>query len=477
MRKAKIIATVGPACASEDVLEGMARAGVSAFRFNMSHGDYASHGEIIDNVKAVRERLGISLPIIVDTKGPEIRIGQFANGSVTLAPNGVFILTTQAVIGDEKRVSVTYPNLPQVVGQGSKILINDGLTELEVIKTTSNEIYTKVISGGVLSNNKSINLPGIHIDLPYLSLQDKKDISFALSKDADFLALSFVRTPNDVKEIREYLTRLGETEIKIISKIENQEGITNIDRIIDVSDGIMVARGDMGVEIAFEKLPQIQKAIIKKCREKGKLVVVATEMLESMITNSRPTRAEISDVANAILDGADAVMLSGETSVGKNPQLVVGVMDKIVKESENAIEQNINEFNTSIENLPSGEADCDSITSGVALAACALAKTANAKAIIAVTKTGATAIEVGRFRPQTMIIGCTPRPKVFRQLGLAWGIVPLLQGEIRSTERLLVDARDCARFAGLIKSGDYVVQTAGKDSSTSGSNIVVINKV
>ena len=467
MRNAKIIATVGPACKTKEVLTNMVKAGVNAFRFNMSHGDYASHGEQIELVKEIRESLGLSLPIIVDTKGPEIRIGTFENGGVTLSEGSVFILTTQPVIGDNRRVSVTYPKLPEIVKEGSVILVNDGMTELSVIKTTGSEVYTKVIFGGELKNNKSINIPGAKLDLPYLSLNDKKDINFALTNGAEYLAISFVSCAKDVLQVRDYAIKLGDNGVKIISKIESQAGIDNIDEIINASDGIMVARGDMGVEIPFEKIPQMQKMIINKCKNAGKLVIVATEMLESMTTNIRPTRAEISDVANAVLDGADAVMLSGETSVGRDPARVVSVMDKIVRECEQSAK-----FNADLANINN---KTTSITGGVALSACVLAQTSNAKAIIAVTKTGSTAIEVSRFRPTTMIIGCTPVERTFMQLGLVWGVMPMMQNEISSTEKLLEDARNCARYSGLVNLGDIVVQTAGQDSTS--SNMVIINKV
>lgn len=469
MRKAKIIATIGPACDNAEELTKMAKAGVNAFRFNMSHGDYAWHGQTIDIVKEVRDNLGLSLPIIVDTKGPEIRIGTFSNGKVNLKVGAFFTLTAQPIEGSEEMVAITYSKLPKLLHNGDRILVNDGLICLEVVKTTTTDIVTKVIEGGVLSNNKSINIPDVKLNLPYLSLQDRKDINFAVSKGVEYLAISFVRSADDVLEIKDYIGRLGELNLKVISKIECQEGIDNIDEIIKVSDGIMVARGDMGVEIPFERIPQMQKKIIKKCREQGKLVITATEMLESMIEKSRPTRAEISDVANAVLDGTGAVMLSGETSVGRDPTLVIQTMDKIVRECENNNDLTFNQNElTSLEG---------NITASVALGACSLARASNAKAIIAVTRSGATVTEVSRFRPKTMIIGCTPDEKVFMQLGLVWGVIPILQNEINTLTNLLSDARECAKIAGLVRKGDLVVQTAGQDLTDQGSNMLLINKI
>ena len=469
VRRAKIICTIGPACDDVTILTKMAKAGMNVARFNMSHGTHQSHKSQIDKVKDVRDKLNIALPIMIDTKGPEIRIRQFKNGSVELKNKSTFILTTEIVEGDETKVSVTFKDLPKIVSAGTKILINDGLIELKVKSTTNNDIICEVVFGGVLSNNKSINLPDIKLNMPYLSEQDKKDILFAVNNDVEYLALSFVRSRKDVIVIKDYLKRLNANNIKLISKIENQQGIDNLEEIIDESDGIMVARGDLGVEVPFERIPQIQKHIISRCLDKGKMVITATQMLESMIEHSSPTRAEISDVANAIIDGSGSVMLSGETSVGKFPILVVEVMDKIVRECEQDLERNVN-FNH-FSNLEGN------VTGSVAFGACALAQTSNAKAIIAVTKTGKTAIEISRFRPSVNILGCTFCDKVYQQLGAVWGVIPIKQPQLNSTEILLEHAREMAKNYKLVKKGDLVVQTAGKETGIEGSNMVALNYV
>lgn len=467
MRKAKIIATMGPACEDERVLAEMVAAGMNVARFNMSHGDQASHKKQIDSVKRIRERLGIALPIMIDTKGPEIRIKQFENGEVVLKEKQRFTLTACDEVGSSERVSVTYKNLPNIVGRGTRILLADGLIELRVISTTETDVNCEVVFGGVLGNNKSINIPGVELDLPYLSVQDKADILFAVNERAEYLAISFVRNKEDVGQIRAYLHRLGDKEMKIISKIENQEGVDNIDEIIAASDGIMVARGDLGVEVPFEKIPAIQKQIISKCKAAGKLSITATQMLESMITHSRPTRAEISDVANAILDGTGSVMLSGETSVGAFPARVIETMSSIIVECE-AGQVGALDF-SKFEKL-SGN-----LNASVAFGACALAKTSAAKAIIAVTRSGSTAIEVSRFRPDVPILGCTPNERVFQSLGAVWGVYPIRQPEIDTIDRLIEHAKEMAVATKLIKKGDLVVQTAGKETRISGSNMLILD--
>lgn len=469
MRRAKIIATIGPACDDVSVLTAMVRAGMNVARFNMSHGSHEAHREQIEKIKLVRKNLNVALPIIIDTKGPEIRIGKFETGKIVLNSKDKFILTTENVLGDSSKVSITYKNLPQIVKHGNKILINDGLIELSVISSTDTEILCEVVFGGELSNNKSINIPDIELDLPYLSKQDKEDILFACNMQVEYLAISFVRTKQDVISVKDYLKRLGSQDIKIISKIECQKGVDNIDDIIDVSDGIMVARGDLGVEVPFEKIPQIQKSIISKCKSKGKMVITATQMLESMIENAKPTRAEISDVANAILDGSGSVMLSGETSVGKYPVLVIEDMSKIICECEAGIDRKLN-----LDNFANLEGD---ITGSVAFGATALAQISDAKAIITVTKSGTTAVGVSRFRPQVPILGCTPNENVFHQLGAVWGIMPVKQPELDSIETLLSHAREIAKNLKIAKKGDLVVQTAGREVGISGSNMLVMNYI
>ena len=469
MRKTKIVATMGPACSTEQELEKMVRSGLNVARFNMSHGNHDSHKVLIDLVKKVRTKLGVSLPIVIDTRGPEIRIRQFENGSVVLKPKSRFILTTKNIIGNEECVSVNYRKLPQIVGKGTKILLADGLIELRVLDKNDTDILCDVVAGGKLSNNKSINIPGTKLDMPYLSDVDKADITFAIQQEAQFVAISFVSTANDVKSVRNYLKLAGGGRIKIISKIENQDGVDNIDDIIEASDAIMVARGDLGVEVPFERIPEIQKMIIEKCNRAGKLVITATEMLESMITNTRPTRAEISDVANAILDGTDAIMLSGETSVGAHPALVVSVMDKIAQMAETGLAKHLD--------YSSFEAVKGDLTASVAFGACALASSSNAKAIIAVTKSGITAMQISRFKPTAHLLGCTPDEFVYHSLGAYYGVMPIKQPEIDSIDKLLLQARAVAVEAGLVKKGDLVVQTAGKEINISGSNMLILNYI
>ena len=462
MRKTKIIATIGPACATESVLEKMIKSGMNMARFNMSHGTHETHKKQIEALKNVRLKLGVSLPIMVDTKGPEIRIKEFKDGFVMLEAGSTFILTTNKVIGDEERVGVSYNGFPQIVGKGTKILLNDGLIELRVLDKNETDVLAKVITGGKLSNNKSINVPGTNLNMPYLS-ETAKEIG------AQFLAISFVSSKEDVLSVKEYLKDIGYSKIKIISKIENQKGVDNIDEIISESDGIMVARGDLGVEVPFEKIPEYQKMIISKCNSHNKLVITATEMLESMITSIRPTRAEISDVANAILDGTDLVMLSGETSVGEHPALVIETMAKIAEMAENGKKPTLDY--SSFEKLKGN------LTKSVAFGACALALSSNAKAILAVTKSGVTAMDISGFKPQIPILGCTPDEFVYQTLNAYYGVVPIKQPEMNAIDVLLSHARDMALAKGVVKAGDLVIQTAGKETHISGSNMLILNAI
>ena len=460
---------MGPACETESILEKMIKAGMNMARFNMSHGNHESHKKHIEMLKKVRTKLGVSLPIMVDTKGPEIRIKQFKNGKVELSTGSTFVLTTRNIVGSEEGVSITYSDFPLVVSKGTKILLNDGLIELRVIDKNETDVLTRVMVGGVLSNNKSINVPDVDLNMEYLSEADKSDIKFAKEMNAEFLSISFVSSKEDVMSVRKYLDSMGAAKIKIISKIENQKGVDNIDEIIEISDGIMVARGDLGVEVPFERIPEYQKMIISKCNKAGKLVITATEMLDSMITNARPTRAEISDVANAILDGTCLVMLSGETSVGAHPVLVIDTMAKIAEMAENGIKPKLDY--ASFEKLKGN------ITKSVAFGACALALASDAKAILAVTKSGVTAMDISSFKPQLPILGCTPDENVYQTLGAYYGVVPVKQPEMNSMEILLSHARDMAVSKGLVTSGDVVIQTAGKETHISGSNVLMLNVI
>lgn len=468
-RRAKIVATMGPACADEEVIEKMVEAGLNVARFNMSHGTHLEHKKMIAHVRSVRERMGVSLPIMIDTRGPEIRIGEFLDGSVELVDGEKFILTTVRCLGDENQVWVDFEKLPQVVEHGSKILLNDGALELVVETTSETEIYCKIVHGGSLMSRKSVCVPSVQINLPFLSAQDRLDVNFAVREDVDYLALSFVRSKEDVELVKTYLKKLGGKDIKIIAKIECQSALDNIDEIIESCTGIMIARGDLGVELPFEKIPQIQKELISKCVASGKLVITATQMLESMIENARPTRAEICDIANAILDGSGAVMLSAETSIGKHPALVVETMAKIIVECE---KDHVN--NLDVNNFTALSGD---ITASVAFGAYALAHSSNARAIIAVTRSGETAVQVSRFRPQITILGCTPEEKVFHQMGAVWGIIPVKQPEISFNDSLLLHARQIAKEKKIVKTGDLVIQTCGSLPDIHGSNTLQLNIV
>ncbi len=468
MNKTKIVCTIGPACADVETIKNMIRAGMSVARFNMSHGTHESHRELINVVKQARYEMGAAVAIMIDTKGPEIRIKQFKNKKVLLKDGQDFILTTENVMGDADIVSVTYDKLPQIVSKGTRILLNDGLIELVVLKTAEKMIYTKVVEGGELSNNKSINLPNVELNMKYLSENDKRDLAFGVSEGADVFSISFVNHAQDVVDVREFLKSVGATNPFIISKVESQKGVDNIDEIIDASDGIMVARGDLGVEIRFEKLPYIQKEMIKKAKAKGKYTITATQMLESMISNIRPTRAEISDVANAIYDGTSAIMLSGETSAGEHPVLTVETMRKIAVETENSIDYK----NKLTKFVPT-----ENVTQGIGYAACALASSLEAAAILVTTNTGMSAQSISRFRPYCDIIALTPKIDVYYRLGMLWGVKPLLDKVYYDTDALLKSAQARALRADLVKLGDTVIQTAGIVANTTGSNMLVVSQI
>lgn len=455
MRKTKIVCTLGPASNNEKTIEAMLRAGMNVMRLNFSHGTHEEHEQTIARFRKVRDELKMSAAVLLDTKGPEIRTGNFVNGKETLENGQQFVLTTEDVEGTNERCSVTYKNLPKELKPGNLVLINDGAIVIRVKETTETEVKGVVVHGGVISNHKGINLPNVNLQMKYMSEQDKADILFGIAHDVDYVAASFVRTAQDVKEVRELLDNNGGSEIKIIAKIESTQGIENFEEILDVADGIMVARGDMGVEVAYEKLPGIQKRIIRRCVQSGKIAITATQMLESMINNPMPTRAEITDVANAVFDGTTAVMLSGETAAGKYPQQAVKTMAKIALQAE--------------ADLPKGpsknpvwhEMDKLDVTNAVGHAVCTLAKDINAAAIMAITKTGYTASRMSKFRPDTMIIGATPYEKTFHQMALYWGVTPLMTDYRYEVEVLF---RHCAIRAikdGILKNGDNVVISAG----------------
>ena len=453
MRKTKIICTLGPASDSEEVIEQLILSGMDAARFNFSHGTHETHGALLTRFKRVRDSLGRPVATILDTKGPEIRILSFACGRVELQEGSLFTLTTREVEGDAQQVSVTYSNLHQELQSGCHVLIDDGLVDLEVEEIDGQDIHCRVVTGGPLSNHKSINIPGVSIALPALTDKDKEDLRFAVENDFDFVAASFVRRPSDVAEIRTVLDSFGGQDVGIIAKIENGEGVDNLDAIANAANGVMVARGDLGVEIPAYEVPVLQKKMIKSAIHKGKVVITATQMLDSMIRNPRPTRAEVSDVANAVYDGTSCVMLSGETASGKYPLEALSVMASIVTEAEGSIDywKRFLERNLSASNIN------DAITH----AACLSAKDLNAKAIVTATASGHTARMICRFRPACPVAALTMRENVRRQLALCWGIVPYLTGEVTSTDRIFSLSAETALKEGLVQDGDTIVITAG----------------
>lgn len=463
MKRTKIVCTLGPATQSEKVLSDMLKNGMNVARLNFSHGTHAFHKENIDTFRRVRDSLGVPAALMLDTKGPEIRIGDFENKSVRLKKGDTFTLTAREVLGNEKEVSVTFKQLAQQVSVGQKILIDDGNLLLSVLETTDTDIRCRVLDGGTISNHKGVNVPNIHLAIPYLSESDKADLLFGIENDIDFISASFVRTKDDVISVRKFLDYHGGHAIKIISKIENIEGVDNFDEILKHSDGIMIARGDMGVEIDYEKLPGLQKKFIRKCYQSGKMVITATQMLESMIHNSTPTRAEITDVANAVFDGTSAIMLSGETAMGDHPARAVAVMSKIAKQAEQ------DAFEMRAYTGIRYENDLNDTTNAICDAACTTARDIGAKAIIAVTKSGRTARRVSKFRPHEPIIASTPDKKTFHQLSLSWGVLPVLALNQADEESLIRHSIDCAKQIDAVEPGDRVVITAGVPVDTAGN--------
>ena len=462
-RKTKIVCTMGPASLKEDVLEKMFKAGMNVARFNFSHGTHEYHKEGMELVRRVRDRLKQPAAILLDTKGPEIRIGIFEDGKITLEKGKRFTFTTNEMTGNADMVSITYKMLPKELKVGDRVLLDDGRLEFCVEELTETDIICKTVTGGVLSSRKGINIPNAHLNMPYISEQDELDLRFGIEMDVDFVAASFVRSKNDVIELRKLLNYYGGHSIKIIAKIENAEGVENFDEILANCDGIMVARGDMGVEIEFEKLPGIQKKFIRKCYQAGKMVITATQMLETMIHSKTPTRAEITDVANAVFDGTSAVMLSGETAMGDHPAHVVEVMAKIVTQAESdAIEMGVYDG-------VRYDSDYFDLTNAICDAACTTARDVRAKAIIAVTSSGTTARRVSKFRPGEAIVAATPDKKTYHQLSLSWGVYPVLALIQDDTDRLFLHAIDCARQLDIVSKGDKVVITAGVPLRQSGT--------
>ena len=468
-RKTKIICTLGPATDRDGVLRQLMLEGMNVARFNFSHGTHEEQGERLKQIKALREELRLPIASLLDTKGPEIRLRELKNGKVMLNAGQKFSLTTEEILGDENRVSITYKDLVKDVQPGSRILIDDGLIELGVEEVTDTEICCHVVNGGMISNKKGVNVPNVDLSMPYISEKDYEDIVFGIENDFDFVAASFVRTADDILQIRKIFEEKDCHNINIIAKIENMQGVNNIDEIIRVSDGIMVARGDMGVEIPLEDVPVIQKMIIKKVIDAGKQVITATQMLDSMMKNPRPTRAEATDVANAIYDGTSAIMLSGETAAGMYPVEALKTMVKIAIRTE----QDINY--TARFKMRETMSNPD-ITNAISHATCTTAIDLNAAAIITVTESGKTARMISKYRPTCNIIGGSMHQKVCRQLNLSWGVTPLEIEKKDDADELFEHAVDMAAKAGLVSMGDITVITAGVPLGVSGTpNILKVH--
>ena len=461
MRKTKIICTIGPACENEETLKKMCEAGMNVARLNFSHGTHEEHLSKIALVKKVREELNLPIAIMLDTKGPEYRIKTFKDHKVTLEEGATFTFTTEDVEGDETRVSVNYSHLCEELSVGDKILVNNGLVICEVTSIEGCNAVCKVLSGGVLSDRKSMNFPNKVMKADYISEQDRADILFGIENDVDFVAASFVSTKQDVEDLRTLLDENGGEKINIIAKIENRAGVDNIEEICEIADGIMVARGDLGVEIPFVEVPAIQKFLIQKCRMLGKRVITATEMLESMIVNPRPTRAEISDVANAVYDGSSAVMLSGETAAGKHPVDAVRNMAEIAEYTEKHIDYKKRFLNTDFK--------IHSTLDSISHATCAMAIDVNAKCIVVNSVSGVTARMVSRFRCPCDILGTTTDLKVWRQLNLSWGITPVLCEEYNSIDVMFYQNLNQAKDLLSLTAGDNVVMTGGQIHGGSGN--------
>ena len=470
MRKTKIVCTIGPACDSEETLRAMMLAGMNVARLNFSHGTHAEHQVRIDRIKKLRAELDLPIAIMLDTKGPEYRIGTFENGKIELHSGDTFTFTTEPVTGNAERVSVSYAGLAQDLEPGDTVLVNDGLIALTVTATTDTDVVCRVTAGGVLSDRKSMSFPNKVLKQTFLSEQDKRDLLFGIENDVDFVAASFVSRRQDLVDLNGFLRAHGGGDISVIAKIENQPGIDNIEDIFTECTGIMIARGDMGVEVPYEELPSIQKELIGKCRLLGKRVITATEMLESMTHNIRPTRAEIADVANAVYDGTSAIMLSGESAVGAYPVEAVETMVRIALRAEADMDY-IRRFSRD------ASASTD-VTNAISHATVTSAHDLNASAIITVTKSGSTARILSRYRPACVIVGCTTEKHVWRQLALSWGTVPLMIAEESNTDDLFEHAVDAAVQNGLVHDGELVVLTAGVPLGISGTtNLMKVHVV
>lgn len=465
MRKTKIVCTIGPASSSEEILKGLCKAGMNVARLNFSHNTHEDHQERIDLIKKVRNELNMPIAIMLDTKGPEYRIKTFKEHKITLNDGDKFIFTTDDIEGDEVRVAVSYKNLPAELDVGDTILLNNGLLTFKVEKIDGADIECVTIIGGELSDRKSMSFPGKVMKQKYLSEQDKSDIAFGVKNGVEYIACSFVSNKQDLLDVHNYLKEIGAEDIELIAKIENQSGFDNIEEICEACDGIMIARGDMGVEIPFKMLPSIQKKLITKCRLLGKRVITATEMLESMISNSRPTRAEISDVANAVYDGTSAIMLSGETAAGKYPIESVKTMAEIAETTENNIHYKKRFHNAEFKIRNSADA--------ISHATCGMAIDLDAKVIVACSISGLTARMVSRFRPPVPILGLTTDKRTWRRLALSWGVIPAICERFTSTDVLFYTAKKIAEKGFNLEKGDKIIITGGDTSGTSGNTSLI----
>ena len=470
IRKTKIVCTMGPNLFEKHLIAPLMKAGMNVARFNFSHGTYETHQHYYDEVCRIRDELGLPVATMLDTKGPEIRVRSFKNGRVTLQNGQLFTLTTDEVEGDEERVSITYKELPQDIAVGSSILIDDGLIGMQVERIDGADIVCRVLNGGVVSNNKGVNIPNAHLSMPFISEKDHQDILFAIKNGYDFIAASFTRCADDIMQIRHILQENNCHTINIIAKIENMEGVENIDEILRVVDGVMVARGDLGVEVPLEDVPSLQKKLIQRGIAAGKPVITATQMLDSMIKNPRPTRAEATDVANAIYDGTSAIMLSGESAVGAYPVEAVETMVRIALRAEADMDY--------IRRFSRDTSASTDVTNAISHATVTSAHALNASAIITVTKSGSTARILSRYRPACVIVGCTTEKHVWRQLALSWGTVPLMIAEESNTDDLFEHAVDAAVQNGLVHDGELVVLTAGVPLGISGTtNLMKVHVV
>ena len=465
MRKTKIVCTIGPACNNEKTLTEMCLAGMNVARLNFSHGTHEDHLKNIELIKSVREKLNMPIAILLDTKGPEYRIKTFKNGKITLKEGDNFTFTADEIDGDDKKVSINYKGLAKDLEKGDRILLNNGLLSFEVVGTTNTDVNCKVIFGGELSDRKSMSFPNKTLKQKYLSEQDKEDIAFGIKEGIDFIACSFVSCKQDLLDVKNYLAEIGAGETELIAKIENRSGVDNIEEISEECAGIMVARGDMGVEIPFEELPAIQKQIITKCRMLGKRVITATEMLESMIYNPRPTRAEISDVANAVYDGTSAIMLSGETAAGKYPVESVKTMSLIAKSAEDNIHY--------AKRFLSRDFKIKNTLDAISHATCGMAIDIDAVSIVVCSLSGKTARMVSRFRPPMDIIGLTTVEKKWRKLSLSWGVLPVMCENYNSTDVMFYTATQKAKEVLGLKKGDRIVLTGGVTNGKSGNTDLI----